>query len=409
MRVARLMSFALLFSLFIFLTCPVAVAQTAAPEPVKPVPGYQQFLSPASPLELVAAKKVDRLAWVAFEEGKRNAYTAAAPGFRARPPDELHEGRRHRHVGHPDLRRRLDGGVRARHGAEPRRAGWPTRSADPDGPERAIWAARTAGGPAWRVAELPSGGEPGAGRQFGALREGRPDLSREGHAGAAGRAKWTAARSRSSRSGASQSAPPWSPDGKKIAFVTHAHRPQLHRRLRHGDADREVHVAERRLRLEPDVDRRQQEHRLRAPSGLFLRPAGAAGSASIGLPSGPAASRRPAAGAAAAGRARRGGSGRRRSPHAAAQKIPGLTRATFKGGYTYSFWKADVATRRGAGGLAQPAGRSDVHDRREPAPGGRLRRVPLQRRRRRRRRAAGERAPKPPGRRRGRMGSLSTR
>ncbi len=54
---------------------------TTAQAPAQPAPAYQRFLSPASPLEVVAAKKVDRVAWVAFEEGKRNAYTAAAPAF----------------------------------------------------------------------------------------------------------------------------------------------------------------------------------------------------------------------------------------------------------------------------------------------------------------------------------------
>ena len=53
----------------------------AASRAVATVPAYQRFLSPASPLELVAAKAVDRVAWTTFEEGKRNAYTAAAPAF----------------------------------------------------------------------------------------------------------------------------------------------------------------------------------------------------------------------------------------------------------------------------------------------------------------------------------------
>ena len=39
------------------------------------IPSYQQFLSPASPQEVVAARKVDRIAWVDYAEGKRNAYT----------------------------------------------------------------------------------------------------------------------------------------------------------------------------------------------------------------------------------------------------------------------------------------------------------------------------------------------
>src|SRR5436309_908136 len=45
------------------------------------IPLYQQFLSPASPQEVVAARKADRIAWVDYAEGKRNAYTAAAPLF----------------------------------------------------------------------------------------------------------------------------------------------------------------------------------------------------------------------------------------------------------------------------------------------------------------------------------------
>ena len=45
----------------------------------KPAPLYRQFLNNPSPIEVVAAKKVDRIAWTVYEEGKRNAYTAAAP------------------------------------------------------------------------------------------------------------------------------------------------------------------------------------------------------------------------------------------------------------------------------------------------------------------------------------------
>jgi hypothetical protein len=35
-----------------------------------------QFLSPASPLEVSAAKKADRVAWVSYERGVRNVYVA---------------------------------------------------------------------------------------------------------------------------------------------------------------------------------------------------------------------------------------------------------------------------------------------------------------------------------------------
>src|SRR5581483_8141530 len=58
-----------------------AVASLPLHSATLPVPLYQQFLSPASPQELVAARKADRIAWVDYAEGKRNAYTAAAPLF----------------------------------------------------------------------------------------------------------------------------------------------------------------------------------------------------------------------------------------------------------------------------------------------------------------------------------------
>src|SRR5207237_2542245 len=41
-----------------------------------------QFLSPSSPLELTRARDADRVAWVAYERGMRNVYTAAAPDFK---------------------------------------------------------------------------------------------------------------------------------------------------------------------------------------------------------------------------------------------------------------------------------------------------------------------------------------
>lgn len=41
-----------------------------------------QFLSPASPLEVSAAKRADRIAWVSYERGVRNIYVASAPQFK---------------------------------------------------------------------------------------------------------------------------------------------------------------------------------------------------------------------------------------------------------------------------------------------------------------------------------------
>src|SRR6202167_6333578 len=129
-----------------FLSKPLASA------PPK-VPSYQQFLSPASPQEVVAAQKVDRVALVDYAEGKRNAYTAAAPLF---APVRLTNFLKDDGIMMSGIRISDDGStVVFLRGEQPNRDGWsPNPSADPDGPEHAIWAARTSGiGGAWRVVD----------------------------------------------------------------------------------------------------------------------------------------------------------------------------------------------------------------------------------------------------------------
>ena len=41
---------------------------------------FEDMLSPPYPSEMVSAKNVDRIAWISVERGRRNVYTAAAPG-----------------------------------------------------------------------------------------------------------------------------------------------------------------------------------------------------------------------------------------------------------------------------------------------------------------------------------------
>jgi acetyl esterase/lipase len=71
--------------------------------------------------------------------------------------------------------------------------------------------------------------------------------------------------------------------------------------------------------------------------GLPFGQQGQQGGGGIGVPNGPAFQAQG-----------RGGRGQANAPQMiipeAAQKIPGLTRATFKGGYTLGIWKADVAS-----------------------------------------------------------------
>src|SRR4051812_21233995 len=56
-----------------------AVAVPALAQTKLPVDG---FLSPGFPSELVSAKKADRIAWIGYERGQRNIFTAVAPEFK---------------------------------------------------------------------------------------------------------------------------------------------------------------------------------------------------------------------------------------------------------------------------------------------------------------------------------------
>src|SRR5689334_25066209 len=113
------------------------------------IPAYQRFLNPASPQEVVAARKADRVAWVDYAEGKRNAYTAAAPAF---TPVRLTNFMKDDGIMMSAIKISDDGStVIFMLGENPNRDGWSANpSADPNGPEHAVWAARTTGtGGSW--------------------------------------------------------------------------------------------------------------------------------------------------------------------------------------------------------------------------------------------------------------------
>src|SRR6185436_17614755 len=106
----------------------------------------------ASPIEVVSAARTDRVAWVAYEKGRRNVYTAAAPAF---VPVKLTNYTQDDGVDLTDVTISADGStVTFVRGSAPNRDGWNANpSGDPDGGEQAIWAAHTATpGVSWRVA-----------------------------------------------------------------------------------------------------------------------------------------------------------------------------------------------------------------------------------------------------------------
>src|SRR5688572_882884 len=127
------------------------VASSSAAQQTKPT--IEQFMSPASPLDLVAAKKADRLAWMAYDRGMRNVYTAAAPDFR---PVRLTKFLEDNGIDVTNVTISDDGGVVVFvRGSAPNRDGWVANpSHDPAGGKREIWAVRTTpGATAFRIAE----------------------------------------------------------------------------------------------------------------------------------------------------------------------------------------------------------------------------------------------------------------
>ena len=346
-----------------FLSRPVASA------PPK-VPSYQQFLSPASPQEVVAARKVDRVAWVDYAEGKRNAYTAVAPLF---APVRLTNFLKDDGIMMSGIKISDNGStVVFLRGEGPNRDGWsPNPSADPNGFEHAVWAAHTSGiGGAWRVVDATN-----------------PELAPDGSAilfvkgGQIFRAKVTPVKpatevDRGEKAFISewgvQSDPKYSPDGRKIAFVS----------TRTDHSFIVVYdVATRSVKyMSPSVDfdtmpmwLPDSKHVvfMRRP-GLPFGQQAQQGTGGIGLPAGPAA-QTPATAAPGGRGGRGGGRGNRGAAQAAAptsaegapaaavraaaapaaqgagtpaviNNSPGLMQATFKGGYTLAFYKADVTT-----------------------------------------------------------------
>jgi dipeptidyl aminopeptidase/acylaminoacyl peptidase len=205
----------ILIACLIFMTLSIAGGPAFAQKPFT----IEQILSYSFSYGLASAKKADRIAWLEFEQGKRTVYTAAAPDFK---PVRLANFMDDDGTDLTSLLISDDGSVVVFvRGSDPNRAGWVANPSQfPDGSEQAIWAVRSREANPFR---LTAGASPAL----------SPDgkwvvFAKDGQI--YGVAVQPALKKTSSttdeelkplfRTWGTNSNPRWSPDSKKIAFVS---------------------------------------------------------------------------------------------------------------------------------------------------------------------------------------------
>ncbi len=321
-----------------------------------------QYIGPSEPMEVTSAQKADRIAWIAYERGMRNVYTAAPPDFRAVRLTSFMDDNG---VDLTAVSLSADGStaVFVRGGAANRQGWIADPGHDPNGGDRAIWAVRTTGGaPAIRVAEGQAPTVSPDGKWVLYVKDNQ--IYRARTTKAAPPTQMDTGGIPFIKLWGSNGQPRWSPDGSKIAFVS----------MRENHSFIGLYdVKTRKVSyVAPSVD--CDGSPTWSPDGkqiAFLRRPGTPfglqaqqGGGGIGNPGGVAAGRGGAGGGCAGFGGRGGGGGGgagrggRSGEAAPAPRAPGLYSSAFKGGYTLSMYTYDLVT-----GALREFWHSDPNDR----------------------------------------------
>ena len=179
---------------------------------------FANYFNVPSALELTSAKKADRIAWTVYDRGMRNIYTAAAPSF---TPARITSFMKDDGVDIADVELSDDGAIAVFvRGSAPNRNDWIANpSHDPDGGERAIWAARTSGPvSAWKVAVGSAPALSPDGRYVLYVNNGQIYRGRVSPTAPA--SEFDKGDKPFIKAWGTNGTPRWSPDGSKIAFVS---------------------------------------------------------------------------------------------------------------------------------------------------------------------------------------------